>query len=214
MKIPEHISRAETLRCLGNSSVAMNDEMQSLLDSCEEKLLRSLRPKWLYKRLNPSECGLLEGESIREHLSGCGDAVLMCVTLGTETDRLIRSAQVEDMASAVVLDAMASVATEQLCDELEAEIAAKFPEKSLTWRFSPGYGDYPISLQKTFLSLLDAPRRIGLCTNDSSILTPMKSVTAIIGLSDAPVERKRRGCAGCNLNKTCKFRKAGTRCDF
>ena len=101
-----------------------------------------------------------------------------------------------------------------MCDEVENLIKAENPDKFLTWRFSPGYGDYPLSLQSELLRILDAPRKIGLCTNENSILTPTKSVTAVIGVSDNPIENKRKGCASCNLKTTCKFRKAGTRCEF
>ena len=209
----EKISREETLRYLGNTSVSMNETMDALLNSCEAEILRAANVKYLYKKI-PLNNNLLAGNDIKNHLRGCDEAVVLCATLGAGVDRLIRTAQVVDMARAVVLDAMASAAVEQVCSGIDELIAAGNPEKFTTWRFSPGYGDYPVELQKTVLSILDAPRKIGLCTNDSSLLTPMKSVTAIVGLSVSPVESKRRGCTSCNLRKTCKFRKAGTRCDF
>lgn len=208
------INREETLRYLGNSKAVMNNEMDELLTVCEKELIKTANPKYLYKKIDIKSSNLLAGNSIKTHLKDCEKAVLMCATLGVETDKLIRTAQITDMAKAVVLDAMASTAVEQVCGKVEKLIAKDNPDSFMTWRFSPGYGDYPLSLQGEFLRLLDAPRKIGLCTNENSILTPTKSVTAIIGLSDTPIESKRKGCASCNLNKTCKFRKAGTRCEF
>ncbi|MBQ7504390.1 MAG: methionine synthase [Ruminococcus sp.] len=208
------IDRGETLRYLGSGKVEMNSETDKLLDICEKELLLAVRPKYLYKTIKINEADIIQGESVKAHLKGCEKAVLLCATLGSETDKLIRTAQVTDMAKAVVLDAMASSAVEKVCDEVESLIKAENPDKFLTWRFSPGYGDYPLSLQGELLRILDAPRRIGLCTNENSILTPTKSVTAIIGVSDNPIENKRKGCASCNLKNTCKFRKAGTRCEF
>ena len=208
------VDKDETLRYLGCGKSAVNSEMDELLSLCEEELLKAAAPKYLYKTISVTNCGLIVGESVKSHLKGCDKAVLLCATLGTETDKLIRTAQISDMAKAVVLDAMASAAVEQLCGEVEKLIEKDWPDSYMTWRFSPGYGDYPLSLQAEFLRLLDAPRKIGLCTNENSILTPAKSVTALIGLSDLPIENKRRGCVSCSLNKTCKFRKAGTRCEF
>lgn len=208
------IDRDETLRFLGNSKVEMNSETDRLLNICEKELLSAARPKFLYKTIDINEADIIQGESIKAHLKDCEKAVLLCVTLGGEADRLIRTAQVTDMAKAVVLDAMASSAVEKVCDEVENMIRVEHPDEFLTWRFSPGYGDYPIGLQGEFLRILDAPRRIGLCTNENSILTPTKSVTAIIGVSKTPIESKRKSCASCNLKSTCKFRKAGTRCEF
>ena len=206
------INRGEALRYLGGSGIGIDESTEKLLDLCEQQLLKAINAKFLYKKIALENSGLIVGEDIKEHLRGCDEAYLMCATLGAEVDRLIRTASVTDMARAVVLDAMASAAVEQVCDEAEKALAEKSP--FLTWRFSPGYGDYPIELQKVFLSDLDAPRKIGLCASDSFMLTPAKSVTAIIGIGSEPVEGRRRGCAGCNMAKECKFRKTGKHCGF
>ena len=208
------IDREEAIRYLGGSSIKIDESTEELLDACEEQILNAVSAKYLYKKVLLGESDLLVGESIRAHLKGCSEAYLMCVTLGAEVDRLIRSASVRDMAQAVVLDAMASAAVEQVCDEVEKIIAEQAPGSFLTWRFSPGYGDYPIELQKSFLSVLDAQRKIGLCASESCMLTPAKSVTAIIGASSSPVEGRRRGCAGCGMAKECKFKRTGKHCGF
>lgn len=208
------INTAEALRYLGGGRVEMNEAMEALMNECEQLILSEAKPKYLSKKIPLENSGLIRGDSVREHLRGCEQGIIICATLGSGIDRLLRAAQVEDMAKAVVADAMASAAIEQVCARLDDIIAAENPDSYLTWRFSPGYGDYPIELQETFLRLLDAPRRIGLCTDENSILTPTKSVTAVMGLSSQPIERKRRGCAVCNLRESCKFRKAGSRCDL
>lgn len=208
------LNRREALRYLGGAKVQSNETMQKLMDACEAELLSCANPKYLYKIID-LPCGeLTVGSDIQNHLSGCRQAVLLCATLGAEVDRLIRVAQIRDMAKAVVLDSMASVAIEQVCRQADELIAAKFPESYFTFRFSPGYGDYPIELQKSFLTLLDAPRKIGLSATDSYLLIPAKSVTAIAGISDKPVEQRKRGCAVCNLRKTCQYRKNGEHCGF
>lgn len=208
------INRAEALRYMGGSKVEMNENMEKLLDVCEKEIIEHASPKYLYKKIPLDNSPLIVGNSVKKHLKNCGEAFLICATIGAKIDKLIRSASVTDMAEAVVLDAMASAAVEQICDKLDKKIAEENPDKYFTFRFSPGYGDYPIELQGKFLSLLDAPRKIGLCATENSLLTPTKSVTAIMGVSDVPVEKQRRGCAACNLNKTCKFRKTGEHCEL
>ncbi|HCA05459.1 MAG TPA: hypothetical protein DEO32_06150 [Ruminococcaceae bacterium] len=210
----ENLSRGEALRYLGGANAEPDKKMLSLLDECEEQVIRRASPKYLYTPLDLPCSELEAGNDIKNHLSGCKKAVLMCATLGADIDKLIRVNQITNLARAVVLDSFASVAIEQVCDKAELEIAEKFPGYYLTFRFSPGYGDYPISLQKYFLTKLDARRKIGLSVNESSILIPSKSVTAVIGLSENPVEQKRRGCAVCNLRKTCRYRKRGEHCGF
>lgn len=210
----KNVSREETIRYLGGAEIELNSAMERLLDVCEEELVRAAVPKYLYKKIELENSGLIEGEAVKKHLAECESAYVICATLGAAVDRLIRSAQVSDMAKAVVLDAMAGAAIENVCAQLDDLLAEKEAGKYLTWRFAPGYADYPIELQGKILALLDAPRKIGLCTNENSLLTPSKSVTAVVGVSDDPLEKRRRGCAVCNMAKTCKFRKAGTRCEF
>ena len=156
----------------------------------------------------------MQGKDIENHLSGCCKAIVMCATLGAEIDKLIRISQIADMAKAVVIDSFASVAIEQVCSKADELIAEKYPDCYMTFRFSPGYGDYPIGLQQKILTLLDAPRKIGLTTNESCLLIPSKSVTAVMGLSDSPIERRKRGCAVCNMRDKCKYRRNGEHCGF
>ena len=80
------------------------------------------------------------------------------------------------------------------------------------FRYSPGYGDLPLSLQGDLLWLLDAPRRVGLTVSPSHILLPRKSVTAILGISETPVSRSTRSCLSCPGRDGCNYRKAGGHC--
>lgn len=210
----EKLNRNEAVRYLGGSGVAPNYRMDRLMDECEREILAKSSPKYLYveKELPCEE--LMLGEDIKNHLDGCEKAIVMCATLGAEIDRIIRINQISDMAKAVVLDSFASVAIEQVCGKFDEIIAEKYEGYFQTFRFSPGYGDYPIELQKSVLTMLDAPRKIGLATNENSLLTPTKSVTAVMGLSKTPIDRKKRGCAVCNMRDRCKFRRNGEHCGF
>ena len=80
------------------------------------------------------------------------------------------------------------------------------------FRYSPGYGDLPLTLQSSLLALLDAPRQVGLCASASHILTPRKSVTAILGVADHPIQASVRSCLGCPAHDGCQYRKSGGHC--
>lgn len=210
----ESLNRNEAIRYLGGSGIKLNYRMDALMDECEKEILTKANPKYLYieKELPCNE--IIKGKDIEKHLSGCKKAVLMCATLGTEIDRVIRINQISDMAKAVILDSFASVAAEQLCNKVNEIIAEKYSDYYTTFRFSPGYGDYPIEMQNYFLQMLDAPRKIGLTTNSNYLLVPTKSVTAVIGLSKSPIERKRLGCASCIVRDNCQFRRNGEHCEI
>ncbi len=210
----DKLNRREAVRYMGGSGIQMNEQMESLMDDCEAEVLANANPKYLYiEKALPCE-ELIKGKDIENHLDGCEKAIMMCATLGADIDKLIRVTQISDMAKAVVLDSFSSVAIEQVCSKVDELLAQKYEGWNMTFRFSPGYGDYPIELQQDFLRMLDAPRKIGLTTNDNFLLMPTKSVTAVLGLSRNPVERKKRGCAICNMRGKCRFRRNGEHCGF
>ena len=208
----EKLNRNEAVRYLGGAGIRLNYRMDVLMDECEKAVLEKASPKYLYVETDLPCPQIMGGRDIESHLNGCEKAIVMCATVGSEVDKLIRISQISDMARAVVMDSLASVAVEQVCNAFNKIIAEKYSDYNMTFRFSPGYGDYPIELQKIILQMLDAPKKIGLCTNDNFLLTPTRSVTAVLGLSKNPIERKKRGCAICNMRETCKFRRKGLHC--
>ena len=195
----EKLNRNEAVRYLGGAGIRLNYRMDVLMDECEKAVLEKASPKYLYVEKDLPCPQIMGGKDIESHLNDCEKAIVMCATVGSEVDKLIRISQISDMARAVVMDSLASVAVEQVCNAFDKIIAEKYSDYNMTFRFSPGYGDYPIELQKIILQMLDAPKKIGLCTNDNFLLTPTKSVTAVLGLSKNPIERKKRGCAICNM---------------
>ena len=154
----------------------------------------------------------LTGRTANTMLETCDQAVLLCCTLGSEFDALLRARQVRDMAQAAILDACGSALVEAGCDALTAQLAGRFPDKHLTDRFSPGYGDLPLALQPPICTALDARRRLGVHVTASMLLNPGKSVTAILGLSDRPQMARVRGCAYCAMQESCALRKGGKHC--
>lgn len=221
MVSPSSLDRAQAFRYMGLHGKP-DAHMTALADECEAGLLRVIHPRYIHRffRLDFRADGilcegstlLLTGEDIRRHLEGCTRAVLFCATLSASADAEIRRMQQTDITAGVMTDAMASALIEQVCDLAEQEILAEVPALHPTWRFSPGYGDLPLAIQGTFLTAIDAARRVGVCVSESGILTPRKSVTAIIGLSETPVQRQRKGCAICSLSRTCPYRAKGEHC--
>lgn len=116
------------------------------------------------------------------------------------------------MSEALVMDAVATTAIESFCDEIENSIRLDAGKNNLfaTHGFSPGYGDFPLTIQSSLLRVLDAQRSIGLATTENMILIPRKSVTAIIGLQEKPADEKIRNCNDCMPGLSCPFKKEET----
>ncbi len=224
MKTIESIDQKEALRYLGYVGNKPEENIQKILNECESNVLDIIDPRYIYKcfdiisnedKIVLDNCKLeLTGNDIVNHLKGCTKVILMCATLSMNMDRFIRVTQITDMTKAVIIDSLASVAIEKICDNIQDEILEEYSGYFQTYRYSPGYGDFPIEIQKDFLSVLDAPKKIGLTSTNDCILTPKKSVTAIIGLSETQLRTEKRGCQSCNMKDTCLYRKKGERCGF
>ena len=73
-------------------------------------------------------------------------------------------------------------------------------------RFSPGYGDFDIQYQEPLMRMLDCAKTIGLTMTDSCMMTPTKSVTALIGASPIKERCPIAGCEACE-KKDCEYRR-------
>ena len=210
----------EALRYLGIPHPA--EELRREAERLADGLSAEVQPRYVYRVFSlerlPDRVRLqganvdLTGSSARKMLAGCGQAALLACTLGARFDAKLLALQARDMAKAVMVDALGSALVESGCDAAQWELAERFPDRYLTDRFSPGYGDLPLALQPHMCAALDAGRRLGLTVSQSLLLNPVKSVTAVIGLSDTPQPARIRGCARCNLRETCTIRKGGSTC--
>ena len=213
LALPERFDTRQALRYLGISTEEPDSATRALLRRAERTLRAAAGPRAVAVRAARDDISpYLQGNDILRHLEGCGSCVLLACTLGAGVDAALRAAGASDMAYAVVLDALASVAVEQTADAAEQTLRNE-EGQFLTGRFSPGYGDYPIAVQNDLLRLLDAPRKIGLCATPAHLLTPRKSVTAVLGVAGHPVTGRRAGCANCALRERCAYRKEGKTCE-
>lgn len=211
----------EALRYLGVRGEP-GEELRDQVGRVAARLTGELSPRYVYRVFDlerrPQGFALvgtgtvLIGATAEKMLSGSRKAALLGCTLGARFDRLLMEAQARDMAQAVILDACGGAWVEAGCDEAQREIAGRFPGAYLTDRFSPGYGDLPLSLQGELCALLDASKRLGLHVTDSCMLSPVKSVTAVIGIADTPQPARVRGCDFCAMRKTCAITKEGKHC--
>ena len=216
---PTPVNRREALRYMGCHGEP-DETLSAVVDACETQLLQTVQPRVIHRvlplvRQAEQLCAdtlSLPGRDIAAHLEGCDRILLFAATLSAQTDGLIRRVGLSDMTKALAMDALASAEIEQICNQAEEAFREQLPNVYFTWRFSPGYGDLPLSLQPQILQLLDAQKRLGLTVTPEHILIPRKSVTAIIGLSAQPLKKGARGCATCRMRNTCAFRKGGSHC--
>lgn len=126
----------------------------------------------------------VSSRALAKNLSGCEKAVIFAATTGIGIDRLISKYSVISPVKAVIIQAIGAERIESLCDMFNEEMREKYESEGflLKPRFSPGYGDLPLETQKDIFNLLKCEKRLGLTLNDNLLMSPSKSVTAIIGI--------------------------------
>ncbi len=240
------IDRNEVLRYLQTSKDIKDEKINRLLAEAIAEIKKLINFRYLYQKfpIEETDQGVkiknttltLKGRTIKKHLQHSKEIYLMAATLGAQVDKRISFYEKMSLTKAMIFDACATTAIEEGCDQVEAEIKEKVlaaGNEDITFRYSPGYGDLGIDIQKEFLRILKAPKKIGLTASKYNMLLPTKSVTAIIGVleeksaaaenlineerenikqEDRDLEFEARHCKNCILYKDCELRRKGIYC--
>ena len=153
-------------------------------------------------------------QDLAKHLAGCREAFLMGCTIGVGADVLIRRYGAVSPAKGLMMQAIGAERAESLADALSARLSENVREEglALTRRFSPGYGDLPLSFQRDLFRVLPLGK-IGLTLNEGLMMSPSKSVTAVAGLLPAGTDcgdEPGSCCASC-ASADCPYRIPGTK---
>ena len=185
------IHMREVLRYMGARETT--EEVSALIMECIEELGETLTCRVCWREINVRidgkglDLGFVKTESraLATNFKGCDRAILFAATTGLGIDRLITRYTHISPARALCFDAIGAERIEALCDAFCERMKEEYQKSGfgLRPRFSPGYGDLPLSLQRDIFNALDCPKRIGLSLNESLIMSPTKSVTAFVGVS-------------------------------
>lgn len=218
------INKNEVLRYLGYKGQDIDENIVNLIEECREEIKKIITPRFMYEYKDIIQLDeaievvntklILSGKDIKEHLKDSKKCVLMAVTLGNDVERKTRLYEKINLTKALILDACATTAVEEVCDYVERIVKEKaiLNNKDITFRYSPGYGDLPLDVQSSFLRALDAQKKIGLTVSENNLLFPRKSVTAIIGIINSGSKKKIKSCKKCTNCKNCSFRREGEIC--
>lgn len=200
-------------RYMGMGGVDLDGELFDTVNECRPLLINSINAKACYLETNVSinndivdlDYFSVESHNLARILRGCEKAILLCATLGPHVDMLIRREGVKSKARAVVLNSCAITAIESYVSEINIILKDRYQNMNLRPRYSPGYGDLKLSVQKDLLNVLDTNRKIGVALSDSMLMTPEKTVSAIIGIAKDGCIHLEKDCDICN-KKDCEFR--------
>lgn len=179
------INKKEVLRYMGASG---DEALYALIEECISEVERDLSAKICYEEYaikienETVDLGFcrVESKDLSKNLSGCKKAIVFAATVGIGVDRLIKKYSLLSPSKALCIGAIGNERVEALCDLLCSELASKYGK--IRPRYSAGYGDLPLLLQKDIFNALSCTKNIGVSLGDSLLMTPEKSVTAIVGI--------------------------------
>lgn len=149
---------------------------------------------------SPQLCRLFENAS---------EGLAAAVTLGAGVDNLIKRLMLTDPALGAAVSALASAYADEGMEGVMAAQQGLLPDGlCLSPRFSPGYGDLPLSYQKPLTDAM-ACWRIGIRLTESCLMLPEKSITALCAIRGAGAcgehLRNERACDRCPMTN-CPYR--------
>lgn len=206
-------NRKEILRYSGAKK--STPDVEKLMEECIEEAEKQLTyqicfcevPVLVFKEKIMFSDVTVFSKNLSRVLLYCDTAILFGATVGVGLDRLISKYSKLSPAKALMFQAIGAERIETLCNTFCAEQNEVYKKqgKSLCPRFSPGYGDLDLALQKDLFRILNLPKNIGLTLNESMLMSPSKSVTAIVGVANCDFHAKT-GCGTCEKTD-CEYRK-------
>ena len=183
------LNEAEVLRYAGcrEAEAAALD----LLYTCYDELRGGLTYTVCYDELPVAVRGTmcdferfsLQSADLAAYFDGCDRTLLFAATVGGAPARLITKYNRLSPAKALMMQALGAQSIEALCERFCEDAARQYGALCVS-RFSPGYGDLPLEAQRDIFRVLDCTHNIGLCLNDSLLMSPTKSVTAFVGIKE------------------------------
>lgn len=171
----------------GRNGCEVTEETSALLDECEGLVLGAQSLAAVYSIFSVSRGEGLDlgfakvnSKDLERSLSGCGEIILFAATAGMEIDRLILKYGRISPARAAVIQAMGAALIERWCDELCAGFTKEYGANK--FRYSCGFGDLPLELQRDIFTALNLNKTLGISLSEGCLMTPSKSVTAIVGI--------------------------------
>lgn len=206
------------LTYLGNGEGVVETHTEELIDQYTTECKKIMSPRGGYARFDAvvSESNKVieiegtrfqTGRIINKMLNNAEEYIFFMVTAGPAPESLSRTLLEEGQyLEGYLVDLIGSGIVESAVNQLHDHIrnmAASRGFKATNW-YSPGYCSWNVSEQQKLFSLI--PKGCcGITLSDSSLMSPIKSLSGIVGIGTS-VKFQEYTCEICNM-KDCMFRK-------
>ncbi len=214
------ITSAELYEQMGYGASVPDERILQEVDAVVEEVQSFLQPSFCFfvkygsldlqeNTLTIDDTTLSVGKIIARQLRGAEAYAFFVCTAGVDFEAYQRRLMEEgDMVRVFIADALGSVIAEKAADRMEESLQTSIDK--LGWkhtnRFSPGYCSWHVSQQQLLFPLFGTPEPCGVHLSDSSLMTPIKSVSGVIGVG-SDVRHLDYTCGLCDFDKCYKRRR-------
>jgi hypothetical protein len=215
--VKDELKKRERIRSDNDSE--SGERISKSLDKSLDKAKALSKPEYIYevKKVSTYGQGFIELEGgtrfssakIPAYIKGASHIAIFLVTIGDEIENEAGSlTKDKEPLEGYLLDRIGSFAVESVAISLEGNLRKHYSrlDKSVSRRYSPGYCDWPIEEQRVLAKILDFSK-IGVSLNDSCMMKPKKSISAIVAIADKGVFTETGStCEACE-KKDCSYRR-------
>lgn len=215
--IPVVLSESRLLNNFSNGDKnQISKRTKRLIHQAVEETLSAFNPRGIY-RIFPfrhtdgftalNDDVIFSSKYLSRILQDCDYAIVFVITLGKEIDNRIKKKITRFPSYGYILDYVAAAAAEETAQTLQRHIRETIPnDKAVTYRYSPGYCDWPLGEQEQLLQTIPH-EDIGVKLSDSCLMSPRKSVSGVFGICSAELGMKSMNqCIQCR-KKNCPHRR-------
>ena len=213
-----HINKAEIYLNLGYNGQKPDKQTLESIDQilahaaliCKPEALIQTFPCHLKgSHLVIGEVEMHTGRIIANYLTDTTEVAVFVATAGKSFDEYLKQIKASgDIYTEFLADAVGSEIAEAMVREVSNKLEEIAVERGMyiTLSYSPGYCGWHVRQQPLLFSLLPE-QPCGVKLNESCLMSPVKSVSGIIGLSSKPDVQVPYSCDICGL-ETCFKRKS------
>ena len=173
----------EELRRYTKTVENTSEEIETLLMESVNELMPELKYCIVCRKIQKENFELLGLNDI-DYLNDAEMCILFGATIGIGPDRLINRYSRISPSKAFLFQGIGTERVESLCNKFQEEVRKEAESNGfeIKPRISPGYGKFELSFQTKLFQILELQKRAGITLNESLLMTPSKSVTAVVPL--------------------------------
>ncbi len=187
-----------------------DEKLELLIDECIKEVKEIADFKVIYDTFHISHNPLkiieydliIESCDLSFYFQDCHECMIIAGTLGALIDRRIKYYEHIDMYKAYVFDQVCNSYLEECLDEFSQSLPFVH-----TYRFAPGYGDLPLSLNNDLYHYMNLNKYLNISLNHG-LFIPLKTIVGICGIG----KTSKKSCMSCSKIMDCVYRKEGRVC--